>query len=105
MIDKLKTKYKNINFTYGYKTKNHRIINSIEKSHSNDAFAIAKDVTQKRSNHIFEVKQSKRNNRSLEKFYDAKYIDIRTGDKVSSGYLNSGRTTRNRNLNTENLHQ
>ena len=38
-------------------------------------------------------------------FYDAKYIDIRTGEKVSGTELFSGRRTRNKNLNTENLHQ
>lgn len=41
----------------------------------------------------------------MEKFYDAKYIDTRTGEKVSGGDLNNGRRTRNKNLNSENLHQ
>jgi hypothetical protein len=38
-------------------------------------------------------------------FYDAKYIDTRTGEKVGGGDLNNGRRTRNKNLNSENLHQ
>lgn len=42
-------------------------------------------------------------NRSLEKFYDSKIIDIRTEKKVSGGDLNCGRSTRNKNLNTEDL--
>ena len=36
-------------------------------------------------------------------FYDAKYIDLRTGEKVSGSTLNSGKRTRNKNLNSENL--
>jgi len=48
-------------------------------------------------------KQKRRNNRSLERFYDAKYIDIRTGEVLKGAELHSGRTTRNKNLNSENL--
>lgn len=105
LINELKEHHDNIHVTYGYITKNHRIKNGIEKTHYNDAFSIAKGINQIRSNKIHEVKQSRRNNRSLEMFYDAKYIDIRTGEKVSGTELFSGRRTRNKNLNTENLHQ
>jgi len=49
------------------------------------------------------VQQVRRNNRSLQKFYDAKYIDLRTGEKVNGQELNCGWRTRNKNLNTENL--
>lgn len=105
LVNILKEKYNNINFTYGYITKNHRIENKIEKSHYNDAFCIAKGVNQIRNIDVHEVKQSRRNNRSLEMFYNAKYIDIRTGEKVSGTELFNGRRTRNKNLNTENLHQ
>lgn len=105
LINKLKEKHDNIHITYGYITKNHRVQNNIEKTHFNDAFAIAKGINQTRSDKIFEVKQSRRNNRSLEMFYDSKYIDIRTGEKVSGGDLNNGRRTRNKNLNSDNLHK
>ena len=105
LINKLRVKHGNIYATYGYITKNHRINNKIEKTHYNDAFCIAKGIKQQRSTEIFEVKQSKRNNRSLEMFYDAKYIDTRTGQKVSGAELNNGRRTRNKNFNSENLHQ
>ena len=105
LVNILKEKYNNINFTYGYITKNHRIENKIDKSHYNDAFCIAKGINQIRNNDIHEVKQSRRNNRSLEMFYDAKYIDVRTGEKVSGTELFSGRRTRNMNLTTENLHK
>ena len=105
MVNQLKERYNNVSFTYGYITKNHRIKNSIEKTHYNDAFCIAKGINQVRSNNVLNVEQVRRNNRSLEKFYDAKYIDIRTGEKVSGGDLNNGRRTRNKNLNSENLRQ
>ena len=103
LVDELKSKYDNVFITYGYITKNHRIKNGIEKSHLNDAFAIAKGTNQTRTKNKFLVIQDRLKNRSLEKFYDSKIIDIRTGEKVSGADLNCGRSTRNKNLNTENL--
>jgi hypothetical protein len=88
--------------TYGYITKSNRIEYGIGKSHYNDAFVISGgSIQERRVPIIFE--QIRRNNRALEKFYDAKYIDIRTGKKVSGSELNCGRRTRNKNLNSENL--
>lgn len=103
LINTLKEKHSNISITYGYITKNHRITHKIKKTHYNDAFAIAKGINQIRNNDIFNVSQARRNNRSLEKFYDCKIIDVRTGNKVSGGDLNCGRRTRNKNHSTENL--
>ena len=103
LVDELKSKYDNVFITYGYITKNHRIKNGIEKSHLNDAFAIAKGTNQTRTKDKFLVIQDRLKNRSLEKFYDSKIIDTRTGKKVSGADLNCGRSTRNKNLNTENL--
>jgi hypothetical protein len=88
--------------TYGYITKTNRIKHGIEKSHCNDAFVISGGTFQKRTKTII-FEQVKHNNRSLEKFYDAKYIDIRTGEKLSAGELNCGRRTRNMDNNGENL--
>ena len=94
----------NCNHSYGYTTKSKRIALGLDKSHSNDAFVIAGGENQVRSEKT-NFKQVRRNNRSLEKFYDAKYIDIRTGKKVSGQDLFSGRRCRNKSLNTENLHK
>lgn len=88
--------------TYGYATKSKRIELELEKSHYNDAFCIAGGETQTRAIPL-NIKQIRRNNRSLEFFYDAKFIDIRTGDKESGQTLFSGRRTRNRELNGPNL--
>jgi hypothetical protein len=88
--------------TYGFETKSKRIALGLEKSHWNDAFCIAGGSTQKRILPLT-VEQVRRNNRSLQKFYDAKFIDIRSGEKASGQDLSSGRRKRNRNLNGENL--
>jgi len=100
-------RWKLVNFiqclhTYGYITKNTRIGLKLEKTHYNDAFCIAEGKEQTRVEPIM-FEQVRRNNRSLEKFYDAKYIDIRTGEKVSASELNCGRRTRNKNKTSENL--
>lgn len=88
--------------TYGYITKDTRIKLKLDKSHVNDAFVIAGGTTEKRVTPL-EFKQNRRNNRSLEKFYDAKYIDIRTGEKASGQDLFSGRRIRNKEKSTENM--
>ncbi len=74
----------------------------LSKSHTNDAFVIVNGTTQKRTMPVA-FEQIRRNNRSLQKFYDAKYLDTRTGKKASGQELYSGRRTRNKNLNDENL--
>ena len=88
--------------TYGHLTKQKRFEHGIKKSHANDAFVIAGGTTQIRSVQ-YQVKQVRRNNRSLEKFYDATYIDARDGKKKKGSELSCGRTTRNTSLNGENL--
>ncbi|HEY5555418.1 RNA-guided endonuclease IscB [Acetobacterium sp.] len=87
---------------YGYQTKSNRITLGLEKSHHNDAFCIAHGEEQKRLSAI-DYLQRRRNNRSLEKFYDASYLDIRDGIKKSGKELSSGRTSRNLSENGENL--
>ncbi|MBR8835204.1 MAG: HNH endonuclease [Stigonema ocellatum SAG 48.90 = DSM 106950] len=87
---------------FGYETSFNRHGLGLEKSHHNDAFVIAGGKTQKRAEPLM-VEQIRRHKRSMEQFYDAKYIDLRTGEKVSGSILNSGRRTRNKTLNGENL--
>ena len=91
--------------TFGYITKGKRRELEIEKSHHNDAFVIAGGTTQTRVVKPLMLEQIRRNKRSLEQFYDAKYRDIRDGEIRSGGELSSGRRTRNTNLNGENLRQ
>lgn len=88
--------------TYGFLTKSKRITLNLEKTHYNDAFCIAGGSTQKRVTPLM-ITKKRRNNRILQKFYDAKYVDQRTGEKVSASDLHCGRRKRNKNLNDENL--
>jgi 5-methylcytosine-specific restriction endonuclease McrA len=87
---------------FGYETKFKREELGLNKSHHNDAFVIAGGTNQVRSESLV-LEQIRCNKRSMEQFYDAKYIDTRTGEKVSGSQLFSGRRTRNLNLNGENL--
>ncbi|MGY4686563.1 RNA-guided endonuclease IscB [Petrotoga sp. DB-2] len=89
-------------YTYGYITKSRRIEFNLDKTHYNDAFCIAGGTNQRRIEPIY-FEQIRRNNRSLEKFYDAKYIDTRDGSTKKGQELFNGRRTRNKNHNTENL--
>jgi len=82
-----------------------KIEEGIEKNHGNDAFIIAGGNRNIERCFQYSIKQVRRNNRSLRKFYDAKYIHSKTGEKVSGQDLFNGRTTRNKNLNGENLHK
>lgn len=87
--------------TYGYLTKTKRIDQKLDKSHATDAFVIAGGEKQTRVK-PFSIQQVRRNNRSLEKFYDAKIVDTRTGQVVRGQDLFCGRRNRNRELNGEN---
>ena len=97
MVDRL-----DCDHTYGYLTKSKRIKLGIDKTHYNDAFCIADGNNQSRIDPII-FKEKQKNNRSLEKFYDAKFVDIRDNKKKKGNELNCGRTTRNKSLNNENL--
>ncbi len=104
-IKKYLIKALNCSWTFGFKTKNARREIKLEKSHANDAFVIAGGGAEQARAGQFNIKQRRRNNRALSKFYDAQYIDTRTGEKATGKELFCGRTTRNKNLNTENLKQ
>lgn len=81
--------------TYGSLTKFKRRKLELEKSHHNDAFVIADGEHQPRCNPTQFI-QKRKNNRSLEKFYDAQYIDSRDGKKKSGKELCSQRKKRSR---------
>ena len=92
----------NCGHTYGHVTKQDRMTLGFPKTYSNDAFVISGGTNQKRAIPL-KLEQIRRNNRSLEKFYDAKYLDTRTGKRVGGKDLSSGRNGRNKQLNGENL--
>lgn len=80
--------------TFGAATKCARKELGIEKSHANDAFAMGKFHPASRSETEY-FKKQRRNNRGLEKFFDAKYVDIRDGSLKSGKELGCERTKRN----------
>ena len=88
-------KYFNFAPTYGYITAEKRKKYGIAKTHHDDAFVIAGGTNQtERFDTCFYREKQRRNNRSLEKFYDAQYRDLRTGKKEKGAVLSSGRTRR-----------
>lgn len=93
-----------VTFTYGAMTKEKRIALHLEKSHNNDAYAMGSfhPVDRCAFEHYEKVK---RNNRILEKFYDSRYINIRTGEVASGKELFNGRINRNHKKDSENLHK
>jgi len=107
LVNKLRELYSDmtVNATYGYITKSKRIDMNLPKSHYNDAFCIAGGTSNHTRVEPVYFAQSRRNNRSLEKFYDAKYTDARTGKPAKGQELFNGRRTRNKNLSSDNLHK
>lgn len=95
---------KEIHITYGAGTKERRRRLSVEKSHVNDAYVMGGYHPLHRARPAY-LKKKRRNNRSLELFFDAKYIDSRDGKKKSGKELSNGRTNRNHKKDTENLHK
>lgn len=80
---------------FGYITAGHRSKIGIEKSHINDAFVIAGgDNSYVRSEQQVLRQKKQINNRSLAKFYDAKYFSFASGKAEKGSQLASGRTRR-----------
>ena len=93
-----------VHITYGAVTKDRRRSLDIGKSHVNDAFVMGRFHPKHRSTPVL-YKKKRRNNRCLEKFYDAKYIDSRNGKKRSGQELFNGRISRNHKKDSEDLHR
>ena len=66
-FNQLKEMYSQVSLTYGYITKNTRIINNLEKSHCVDARCITSNPQVKPLNYYFNQKAVRRNNRQLHK--------------------------------------
>lgn len=83
--------------TFGYITANKRKQYGIPKTHHDDAFVVAggTDKTERLGQTVYREKVCN-NNRSLETFRDATYIDLRDGQKKKGAVLSSGRTSRSR---------
>ncbi|MBQ6519138.1 MAG: HNH endonuclease [Anaerolineaceae bacterium] len=82
-----------VRYTDGAATKCSRRDLGLNKSHANDAYAMGKFHPVERAETEYYQKR-RRNNRVLEKFYDAKYIDNRDGSTKSGKDLSCGRPNR-----------
>ena len=82
-----------VHITYGAVTKRTRRDLNIEKSHANDAYCIGSLRPEHRTKTLYYEKR-RRNNRILEKFYDARYIDVRDGKVKKAAELGCNRTSR-----------
>ena len=82
-----------IHIQYGAKTAVTRKSLHLAKTHANDAYCIGSLHPKHRTAELAYQKK-RRNNRILAKFYDAKYIDIRDGEKKTGSVLSCGRTNR-----------
>ena len=102
--DRFRRKFPDIpvSTTYGAITAVERKLLNLPKTHANDAYAIGGFHPKHR---VYEKRFSKRrrNDRELERFVDARYIDTRDGKEKNASGLPNGRVKRNKNLNTENL--
>ena len=79
--------------TYGAVTKRTRYDLNIVKTHANDAYCMGtlRPRHRARTEHY---EKRRRNNRILEKFYDAKYVDVRDGKVKKAAELGCNRTDR-----------
>ncbi len=82
-----------VNVTWGSATKTARKYFCIRKTHANDAFVMGSFHPAHRCREQAFCKQ-RRNDRRLQKFYDAVYTDIRDGKEKSGQELSCGRTNR-----------
>lgn len=89
----LSARCSDVRITFGSITKRKRLQRKLLKSHVNDAYCIGEFLPRHRAPTAYYIKK-RRNNRILSKFYDAKFVDIRTGEIKSGSSLSCGRTNR-----------
>lgn len=102
LLEEFKNKFSElqIDYTYGAYTKVNRKEMNLEKSHANDAYCIGEFRPKDRSQ-FQSFKKRRRNNRILETFKDAKYVDIRDGEVKKGSELSCGRTNRSESRNSD----
>ena len=93
LVSLLKETGLDVHMTYGAKTKAERHRLHISKTHANDAYCMG-TFRPKHKAHESVFRKRRRNNRRLEKFYDARIIDIRDGKEKSGSDLSCNRTNR-----------
>lgn len=92
-----------IRITYGARTSVVRRERSIPKSHTNDAYCLGQYFPKHRAQEKC-YQKTRRNDRILQRFYDAVYIDSRDGTLKKGRELTNGRINRNHKKDHANLH-
>ena len=106
IINEIRDKHPDVEVknTYGSYTKAvRRELGQLEKTHANDAYAMG-EFHPKHRTETLHWQKTRRNNRILSKFYDAKYVDIRDGSIKKGSAIGCNRTNRSvprNNLNNE----
>ena len=100
-VEKAAGKGVKVHAAYGAATKRARLERNLRKSHANDAYSIGELRPSHRTPTRF-YKKARRNNRCLEKFVDAVYVDIRDGVKKPASELGYNRTKRGEPRRNEN---
>ena len=86
--------------TYGVTTDEKRMALNIKKTHANDAYAMGEYHPKHRAPEV-KYEKKRRNNRVLEKFYDAKYVDTSDGKTKKASELGCNRNKRSVPRNNE----
>ena len=102
MLKRMKASAPGVAFhaTYGAATRLARTDLRLKKTHANDAYAMGK-IHPAHKAHGETFRKQRRNDRILQKFYDAVYIDTRTGEKVKAASLGCNRTNRRESRRSE----
>lgn len=89
LLNRLTEKYPELDIEaeYGYNTKINRKEAGLRKFHYNDAVCVKEFKNTTLSKKVFIVEQKRCNDRKMENFADAKYIDSRDGKKKSGNDL------------------
>lgn len=96
LVSELQKEYtgKRIYEDFGYITKTNRIEAGLPKTHFNDALNIHNIPEVNLCKYVYIVNQKRCNDRCMESFHDAQYIDARDGKKKSGSELALNRQTR-----------
>ena len=89
--------------SYGSRTAVIRKTREIPKSHINDAYCLGTFYPKHRATPEY-YKKVRRNDRILQRFYDAVYLDSRDGSQKKGSQLTNGRINRNHKRDHEDLH-
>ena len=102
MFSNLKVAHPDIEWhmTYGVATQEARKVLCLDKSHANDAYAMG-IFHPKHRTPFMHFRKLRRNSRILEKFHDAKYVDVRDGKTRKGAELSCGRTNRSESRHSE----